>query len=83
LAIKSGIVFGTVYYVREAGVWEDSEKTAQLYGNIKKSLCPYWKKLRSQIPMEVIRLRFTNSDCMVFDLPFTISRLHSCHKLGK
>jgi pyridoxine/pyridoxamine 5'-phosphate oxidase len=55
LAIKSGIVFGTVYYVREAGVWEDSEKTAQLYGNIKKSLCPYWKKLRSQIPMEVIR----------------------------
>lgn len=39
-----------IYYTTEVGLWSDSKKTEQLYGDLYKTIAPYVK----EVPVEVI-----------------------------
>lgn len=39
-----------IYYTTEVGLWSDSQKTEQLYGDLYKTIAPYVK----EVPVEVI-----------------------------
>lgn len=52
-AIKSGVVSSTIYWSREYKVWGSSKDTAKLYGQLSAQADPSFKKLKSQIPIDV------------------------------
>ncbi|XP_072384266.1 MICOS complex subunit MIC13 homolog QIL1 isoform X1 [Diabrotica undecimpunctata] len=55
-AIKAGIAATAVYYIKEQGVWKQSDESIKAYEKIKEVACPYVKELTSQIPYELPKL---------------------------
>ncbi|XP_034111255.1 MICOS complex subunit MIC13 homolog QIL1 [Drosophila nasuta] len=56
LLVRGGLVAGTVYYTRKAGVWGNPEETDKLLNDVKGQLCPYVQKAKKQLPFEVPKL---------------------------
>ncbi|XP_037934507.1 MICOS complex subunit MIC13 homolog QIL1-like [Teleopsis dalmanni] len=59
LIIRSGILVGAIYYSKTLGVWSDSDKTQQLYNDIKDELRPHARQVQSYLPFEIPSLPTT------------------------
>ncbi|KAG7213108.1 hypothetical protein KM043_002431 [Ampulex compressa] len=49
--VKSTLAGGIVYYTYTQGLWSSTDKSAELYCRIVKSVCPYFKR---NMPKEVM-----------------------------
>lgn len=56
LLVRGGLIAGTVYYTRKAGIWGSAEETDKLYNNIKAELCPYVQQAQKKLPFEVPKM---------------------------
>lgn len=51
--IKVGLASAAVYYVKEQGVWKNSNESIKTYEKLKETVKPYAQDLKAQIPIEV------------------------------
>lgn len=52
-AVKVGLATAAVYYVKDQGVWKNSNESIKTYEKLKETVKPYVQDLKSQIPIEV------------------------------
>ncbi|XP_019869713.1 MICOS complex subunit MIC13 homolog QIL1 isoform X2 [Aethina tumida] len=53
LAVKVGLAAGAVYYIKDQGVWKESEETQKTCQELKSTINPYIRDLKAQIPIEL------------------------------
>ncbi|CAG9772432.1 unnamed protein product [Ceutorhynchus assimilis] len=52
-AIKAGIAASAVYYIKEQGIWKDSDAAIATGNRLKATLNPYVEEIKAQIPVEL------------------------------
>lgn len=51
--IKVGIAASAIYYLKEQGVFKDSDEAHKVYGRINSALQPYLQEAKKHVPIEV------------------------------
>ncbi|XP_018579220.1 MICOS complex subunit MIC13 homolog QIL1 isoform X2 [Anoplophora glabripennis] len=55
-AVKVGLATAAVYYVKEQGVWKNSNESIKTYEKLKETAKPYVQDLKAQLPVELPEL---------------------------
>ncbi|KAJ3641125.1 hypothetical protein Zmor_027643 [Zophobas morio] len=55
-AIKAGLAAGAVYYIKEEGIWKESQEALKAYDKLNTAMEPYVGEIRKQIPFELPKI---------------------------
>ncbi|ERL85466.1 hypothetical protein D910_02885 [Dendroctonus ponderosae] len=64
-AIKAGLAASAIYYVREQGVWKNSDETIETGKRLKSAVSPYIEEVKAQIPIELPVVPQTENACQL------------------
>ncbi|KAK9871252.1 hypothetical protein WA026_011526 [Henosepilachna vigintioctopunctata] len=56
LSVKVGLAATAVYYLKEEGVWKDSDISLKALDKLKQTSEPYVQQIKAQVPLELPKL---------------------------
>ncbi|KAL1513247.1 hypothetical protein ABEB36_002680 [Hypothenemus hampei] len=62
-SIKAGLATAAIYYVREQGIWRNSDEAIEASNKIKSAVKPYVDEVKAQIPIEMPKIPETDNIC--------------------